>query len=860
MSSLTYAGEPLLYDHGGVVQKFLDTNQEFDDLRDVTSPLMVRADGLSLPNYTLPPRIRLNQLYWPTGASRWAIGYFLADKESKDQIVANVLASDGTNVASTLVVSLGERPEPNTQFADFDMYLLPPREITGNYAGDEKTLWLLILVDDRYWWQFDNMGGLEVEEGDSNWNEVIFYFEGAGGLGDRRFADVSSEPSSAISADYLGPDPKEVTRLYDNTALMYDSAVLSVGHRVVADYGGRTHHESPTDAAIIRTSNEAGTSAIFGGNAPIDGILAGQSDIEVKGVAESVDVVFPALVDHVPITQKARVYNKTPSGEATTQNTVKTIHSTAYADFTINGTGAPESTPDNDAALDTLATKIAADYYAWLAPAYDKTYPGIRPWVPCGYDNYILFQFGGEERFPELSATTQVKLRGDDEDDTESVTSIEKTFERRFWTRVVSMPPNFGVEYQLSQDSTLTVLKPFQFGKLDEDLLTADATATVSVWDADDPTDRTDDSHSVTSDNIEVYNFTTLPLVSGSPVFCWFDYESERWYAISVEAGIIRFELTSAMTIVNTNADAERINESGTKDGVTISVADVVGNWAGAIGNQGWAVKMSDRPTIGGVDAYDILFLEAQARFIEFTLTENMGNTQADEARNTTVTGGTTAFWGDSPNGITPGATVTVFDRQAGAGGPQLFEHALSGAKGLAIWNEQDEEYVIVRCETKARFIRFALTQAMATTDATRTATKQDFWDGQDPGVITSVENFDASANKAFTGASGDMGIARLDEIDNVYRIVAMEDPVNGDGLGAAGVDVWITYVKAGNKLVHNQPFTDTDQANPALTHENNGAVASTLCGIQVDDAGHVMGWLDASAGWESPWGFGSPF
>lgn len=175
-----------------------------------------------------------------------------------------------------------------------------------------------------------------------------------------------------------------------------------------------------------------------------------------------------------------------------------------------------------------------------------------------------------------------------------------------------------------------------------------------------------------------------------------------------------------------------------------------------------------------------------------------------------------------------------------------LWTRALDGAKGICM--KVGDTYHILECQTKARHIRFSLTQAMATTDATRTADKEDFWDGQDPGTITSVENLDASANKAFTGASGDMGIARLDEIDNKYRIVSMEDPVNGDA-------VWISYTKAGNVVSHLEPFTLTTLPTSGVSHTSGIGV---LCGIRVDDAGHVMSWnLDGTP--SSPWGLANP-
>lgn len=845
MSHLTYAGFGLAYDHGGVVQKFIDNNQDFDDLRDVTSPLMVRADGLSLPQYTAPPRIRLNQLYWPTGASRWAIGYFLADKETKDSIVAKAHPPGGESTVQELVVNLdtavaegGIGPTPGIS-TTFDMFLLPPREITGNYSGDQNTLWLLILVDVRYYWQFSNIGDSDVPEGTSTWGDLFTALE------DALPQTTADNAFNVVPAAYLGPDPQELTRLYDNAALMLDAAALSVGMRVAVSRGSSIRVETLANNETRHNENIQGTR--LGGVSQSDAILAGQSDHEVAGVPASVDVVFRKFVDHVPLPQKRKVYNNTPSGEITVASMKATIHSTAYADFTTSGTGGTASTPDNNADLAALAAQITTDYYAWLTPAYDRTYPGLRLWEPTGFDNYILYQLGGEERRPRLSANTQVKLRGTDEDDTESATDIEESFERRFWTRVVSQPQNFGIEYQLSQDSSLTVLRPFQFGKLDEDLLKGDTTATVSVWDADDPTDRTDNTHSVTSDNIEVYNFSDTRLDSGSAVFCWFDYESERWYAIAARNEIIRFELTEDLDHGSGGVavNAERVEWTGAayaKDGTTIEVRSAMGDWSGVSGNQGWAIKMEDRPEGAAAEAYEILFLESNARFIEFTLTEDIDGT--GQATATVDT-----FWGDAPNGVDPGSPVDVFDRQNGVGGRDLFEFALDGANGLAVWDENAEEYVIIRCETKAKWIRFSLTQDMATTDGSRTADVEDFWDGQDPDPDTNgidVLNLDASNDWAFTGVINDIGLACFDEIRGEYQIVVMEDP-------AAGDDIWIGYSKANNAFEHLQPSTDTDVA------DNSIHSLQTDCGIGVDDAGHVIGAWDNGGTWQSPWGLGEP-
>ena len=47
------------------------------------------------PNYPAPPIPRINTLYWPTGATRWATGLFLTNGEELKKILS-VTYSDGS--------------------------------------------------------------------------------------------------------------------------------------------------------------------------------------------------------------------------------------------------------------------------------------------------------------------------------------------------------------------------------------------------------------------------------------------------------------------------------------------------------------------------------------------------------------------------------------------------------------------------------------------------------------------------------------------------------------------------------------------------------------------------------------------
>lgn len=186
-------------DPEGVVQDFLDQHLSVSDLVDIAAlPVYShtsRPEGMPIPNYTRREKVRLNSLYWPTGATRWGVGHFLATTRQKEEILKelNWRTSASTTLSDAIPARTGrlELGEPGDKGARIftRMFMLPPRPITprnvvesvryrqGYYSqngldregnpppgmsGHEKVmqtsaidgLWLLPLVDVRYWWQF----------------------------------------------------------------------------------------------------------------------------------------------------------------------------------------------------------------------------------------------------------------------------------------------------------------------------------------------------------------------------------------------------------------------------------------------------------------------------------------------------------------------------------------------------------------------------------------------------------------------------------------------------------------------------------------------------------------------------------
>lgn len=200
--------------------------------------------------------------------------------------------------------------------------------------------------------------------------------------------------------------------------------------------------------------------------------------------------------------------------------------------------------------------------------------------------------------------------------------------------------------------------------------------------------------------------------------------KGRQWWGFPIPQPLIRFELTETLCAAVTgtsSAAAVLIDEdlAQVADSPAIEVHDTVGFWHGLSGYQGWAVwqDIADHPSGG---RYEILYLEALARFVEFTLDEDMTTDcsvegYGDQPRSAIVN----RYWGSSPNGKdpAPGGVLDVYDRA------ELFPLALEGAKGFAIYDEAhateiDQEtgaicrgrYVVVQCDQQCLWMEAQVT------------------------------------------------------------------------------------------------------------------------------------------------------
>ena len=158
---------------------------------------------------------------------------------------------------------------------------------------------------------------------------------------------------------------------------------------------------------------------------------------------------------------------------------------------------------------------------------------------------------------------------------------------------------------------------------------------------------------------------------------------------------VIRFQLSAAKTKSDLTVNGLKVGWGGAAydtTGNTITLIDSVGAWTAPSTARGWAVKMSDRPDISGTDAYEIIYCESYARFIEFTLTSTFASNKA--------TASLTTHWGDAPNGLQPSLS-TVHDPLG------IYSTMASGSKGHAVFNDATTQYVVFDMKITSDGIRY---------------------------------------------------------------------------------------------------------------------------------------------------------
>ncbi len=228
-----------------------------------------------------PPKVRkLGQLFWPRQAAKYAYAHFIVSDRILNLI--RPLAYAG-NQLNALTLSIGD----SKRSISTDMFLVPPRPISQlTTPSANGNLWLLTLVDDRYYWWYRN-GSLTVSPGATTW--AALYGQIAAILGVTITVDT-------VSADYQKPTNR-FTTYQQPIPILLDQVAYSIGQRIVRRLDGTVEAQN---YATAKTDYQANYSTIV--NRGFGGQMFVQDNPGVSGdmfalVPAAVRVVFPTYMN-----------------------------------------------------------------------------------------------------------------------------------------------------------------------------------------------------------------------------------------------------------------------------------------------------------------------------------------------------------------------------------------------------------------------------------------------------------------------------------------------------------------------------------------------------------------------------------
>lgn len=388
---------------------------------------------LAFPHELTYRQVGIGEFFYPSNASRWACGRFLASSSQVKKMVAKAIPAGGpasqTFKMKCRPAGAADLNSDDIYTVETELFMLPPRPL-AEMGGEFDGLFLVTLVDERWYWQWKPATLKPYDT--TTWSSLIQ------DVLDALEIEATYNPTTLASA-YL--QPQQDSQLWtnkENAAHLLDAVLANVGRTLVRKLDGTYELIDYAESAALVGENrgDADKVILFGGGDIFyagdklpsgkrtaetssagggAGNLLNAPDVRRAVLPKEVVVSFPYYVngdDPVPHFLNSRYRPKRPScwyedsfGEVYTKTVATTsnsngvgthfIHSTAKA--LIDGED-DVGTPTNQAALDALANQLAADYLDFVAgSALDEVYPGTYAWEPEGI-NDVLWTYSAKSR------------------------------------------------------------------------------------------------------------------------------------------------------------------------------------------------------------------------------------------------------------------------------------------------------------------------------------------------------------------------------------------------------------------------------------------------------------------------------
>jgi hypothetical protein len=376
--SVTFGGVPLT----SPTEQIVDLMKAHGEIPDLFSrPQWTGVNGRE-PDFSDPPEIKLGRVLWPTGASHFATGVFLATQSQLEAIVKVVAPSQLSVPATSGILKLWDEEDPAAATTiSLTMYLLRPWPLfqSSDTDSDIERLWLLPLVDSRYFWWQKSDEVLVTES--STWTTLVAAVVAA-------LETTQSPALGTVDDDYLIPH-ESLSSSYDYLPPLLDAIAYSIGRRVVVNYNGTLSLQKPQNAVIAQDAllTTWATLTTQGGSHNPD---AYPNDYNLPFVVPSnVVMSYPELDIRVADTTEPTSYDT----DSVTLASITAINSLYRgvkqytADKVVQTTAIrwmDGVSPQNDTQLLALATQWAEDWYRWQATGQFRVFGTIVPWIGDG--------------------------------------------------------------------------------------------------------------------------------------------------------------------------------------------------------------------------------------------------------------------------------------------------------------------------------------------------------------------------------------------------------------------------------------------------------------------------------------------
>jgi len=299
-------------------------------------------------------------LHWPVGASRWAHFHAIV---SEAQLVAIRAAADSAR-SGVLEMSWYDNKVILVDEITTTLTMLPAKPLnqlvlgTSSVVGNiSEGMYLLTLVDDRYFWWLQTSGVLATSVSEMTFPAVITALALQLGI---------TITSSTVADPYVLPAiPLVDFREYTPEAL--DTAAFYVGHRLTRSLAGAVKTRTPAAAAADVADNIARAADL----SKRAGGKFSATDV-VKSLPAALRVVFPR-------NDGSLVYISDSVAIADGKQRGRYLHHPLKADYK---TASP---PANKATIDLLVAQMATDYVAWSQMYYDVKFHGIVKFNPDAF-------------------------------------------------------------------------------------------------------------------------------------------------------------------------------------------------------------------------------------------------------------------------------------------------------------------------------------------------------------------------------------------------------------------------------------------------------------------------------------------